>query len=175
MSSLIELEEPFRSMWRKGYLQMHGNGRRYVCLFNSNSDRTIISYARYLLCVKEGRIVDSDIHADHADDDRSNDHSDNIQPLTALENIRKGHLSSRGFIQSDVQQICVVCRDAFLHVKERATCGSYECRRKHIGNSSPKLSDELVSKIKQLRLEGGTSYSISDSLGISRNTVMKYW
>lgn len=40
---VIDLEDPFKTIWRKGYLQTHPNGRQYVCLYDSNRDRTIIS------------------------------------------------------------------------------------------------------------------------------------
>lgn len=33
----------------------------------------------------------------------------------------------------------------------------------------------LIDKIRNLRSNGGTSYSISRELGVARNTVMKYW
>ena len=80
MSSLIELEEPFRSLWRKGYLQQHPSGRKYVHLYNSDSNRSLISYARYLLCVKEGRILPDNIEADHSDNNCTNDCINNIAP-----------------------------------------------------------------------------------------------
>jgi group I intron endonuclease len=38
-----------------------------------------------------------------------------------------------------------------------------------------KCSPELVDKIKNLRCMGESSYSIASTLGIARNTVMKYW
>ena len=32
---LLYLQEPFKTQWRKGYLQTHPNGRKYVCLYNT--------------------------------------------------------------------------------------------------------------------------------------------
>jgi hypothetical protein len=45
MSALIDLEEPFKSKWQKGYLITQADGRRSVILFNTNEDRSTIAYA----------------------------------------------------------------------------------------------------------------------------------
>lgn len=82
----IELEEPFKSKWNNGYLQIHPSGRKYVVLFNSDLDRTIISYARYLMGVKLGYFVPDDLEVDHKDDDKTNDDINNLQLLTGEEN-----------------------------------------------------------------------------------------
>lgn len=83
---VIELQEPFRSCWNNGYLQQHPSGRRYVVLFNSNQDRTIVSYARYLMSVKIGSFIPDGYEVDHKDDDETNDDINNLQILTVLEN-----------------------------------------------------------------------------------------
>jgi hypothetical protein len=125
---LIELEEPFKSRWRKGYLQTHPNGRQYICLFNDQMDRTLISCARYQLSVKEGKFLSSELDADHIDDDPTNDSPDNVQPLSVKENIRKAHVASRGFLTSDIEQRCEVCKDVFFNVRIRRTCGKSVCK-----------------------------------------------
>jgi hypothetical protein len=48
-----------------------------------------MSYARYLMCVAEGRRLGENEHVDHIDNDRKNDRLDNLQILTPSENIRK--------------------------------------------------------------------------------------
>lgn len=48
-----------------------------------------MSYARYLLCVQEGRLLEAGEEADHMDDDRLNDAASNLQALTKAANRRK--------------------------------------------------------------------------------------
>lgn len=62
---VIPVEYPFNLKWRKAYLIMGSENRRMVCLCNSKSDRTTISYARYLLSVKLGRELRDDETAEH--------------------------------------------------------------------------------------------------------------
>jgi hypothetical protein len=97
-------------------------------LYNNDKDRSLISYARYLLSVKEQRFIPEGIEADHDDNDRTNDDPNNICALTSKENTRKGHIASRGFIRSDNDQFCTVCTKAFRNYKERLTCGESSCK-----------------------------------------------
>ncbi len=82
----LELEEPFKSRWQRGYLVTNSENRKNVVLYNSEADRSSISYARYLLSVKHGRFLNSDEEADHIDDDKTNDDINNLQILTPYEN-----------------------------------------------------------------------------------------
>lgn len=127
MPTLIELEEPFKSMWRKGYLQTHPNGRKYVCLYNSNSERSLISYARYVVSVRNGEILPEGFEVDHINNDKSDDSDSNLVLISQKDNIRKQALLSRGFIQKDQIQECSVCSSKFTHVKVRQTCGNRGC------------------------------------------------
>lgn len=86
---VIELEEPFRSKWKKGYLQTCKDGRKRVYLSNSKYVRTTVSYARYLMSVKLGRFLKDDEHVDHIDEDGTNDDIENLQILTPQENNKK--------------------------------------------------------------------------------------
>jgi hypothetical protein len=56
---------------------------------------------------------------------------------------------------------------------KKGTTKSLEHRLKIAEANSLPLS--TITNIRELRSKGGTSYSISNALGISRNTVMKYW
>lgn len=85
----LELEEPFASSWKRGYLQKNREGRTIVCLFNSNKDRTTIAYARYLMSVKLGRLLEATEEVDHIDNDKSNDSIENLQLLSGAENRQK--------------------------------------------------------------------------------------
>ena len=63
--------------------------RRIVAIIRPDGSKTSMSYGRYLLCVKEGRWLGSGEEADHVDDDRLNDHPDNLQALTGVANRQK--------------------------------------------------------------------------------------
>lgn len=85
----IELQEPFKSIWRNGYLVTNPENRRNVCLVNNVGDRTTISYARYLMSIKLGMFISSEFEVDHKDNDKTNDDIDNLQLLTQQQNLQK--------------------------------------------------------------------------------------
>ena len=73
------------------YVVFHKNeGRRYANLVPidefSGLKRKTISYARYLVSVKEGRILNEDEHVNHKDNNKNNDDITNLQILTPREN-----------------------------------------------------------------------------------------
>lgn len=85
--AIIELQEPFKSNWKKGYLRYSNKDRRgRVDLYNTNSDRTTISYARYLKSVELGYVVPEGYEVDHKDNDKTNDDINNLQILTEEDN-----------------------------------------------------------------------------------------
>jgi len=67
---ILELQDPFKSLWKKGYLTTDNDGRKRVSLYNSPMDRSGISYARYLMCVKLGYVLNSDFKVDHVDNNK---------------------------------------------------------------------------------------------------------
>ena len=70
---VIELESPYKEIYRKGYLREDKSGRKRLDLINSKRDRTTISYARYLVSVDLGYVLGQDYEVDHIDTDCSND------------------------------------------------------------------------------------------------------
>jgi hypothetical protein len=86
---LIELEEPFKSLWVKGYLNTDSDNRRRIVFYNNPNDRSGMTYARYLMCVKLGYILPTELEVDHKDNDKTNDDVSNLQVLTKLENVLK--------------------------------------------------------------------------------------
>ena len=92
----IELEPPFRDMYRWGNVYFHKtSGRQCIQLYNSSTDYTGMLYSRYLMCVKLGYILPSDIHVDHIDNDKTNDSLDNLQLLTSSDNVKKANEARR--------------------------------------------------------------------------------
>lgn len=91
----IDLESPFKEIWKQGYLVVNPEGRKNVCLVNSKSHRTTISYARYLYSVSIGSIVEPNMEVDHIDNDKTNDVIDNLQLLQKRENTQKARRVSK--------------------------------------------------------------------------------
>lgn len=64
--------------------------RQYAVLYPINKDdglkRTTLSYARYLMSVKEKRFLNEDEEIDHIDNDKTNDDINNLQIITPLKN-----------------------------------------------------------------------------------------
>lgn len=184
----IQLSEPFSSKWRKGYLSIHPNQRKYVSLYNSELDKTIISYARYLMSVHLGYIVPSEYEVDHKNDDPTDDRVENFQLLTQEQNLIKQQYK---FMMEQIHYgyHCAWCETPFLlterEVNNRMAQGvelAFCCRscaasyHHHVsGRANMQLDENLVIQIKQLRQDGLSSYKIADATGVSRNTVMKYW
>lgn len=184
MSTLIELEEPFKSKWRKGYLQTDPDGRRHIHLYNSNSDRTIIPYARYLYGVKEGFEVPAGIEIDHKDGDKTNDDITNLTPMT--EEMHRMKTAWERPREKYVNLECPQCQSWFerteRYVRDKKNQGqkalycSRSCATKaNASNLSQGISPETQAAIKRMRKTGKSSYAIASELSIARNTVMKYW
>jgi hypothetical protein len=104
---IIELEHPFKNEWRKGYLRVGKDGRKRVDLVNWPESRTTISYARYLLSVKEGRFLSENEEVDHIDGNNSNDDLENLQILTKEQHRFKSSLEKSG--RTYIQCVCKYC------------------------------------------------------------------
>ncbi len=106
----IELEYPYNSLWNNGYIVVNPENRRTVILYNSSQERSSVSYARYLMAVKEKRFLLKDEHVDHIDDDKTNDSIKNLQILSPLENSKKAGkgITLQGFVCPE----CGICFQA---------------------------------------------------------------
>ena len=103
----IELKYPYNKVWKYGYVSINGEGRETLTLYNSNNDRSVTQYARYLLAVKLGRFLTEDETVDHIDGDKTNNSIDNLQILSIVDNIRKSQK------KPDFICICPVCKKVF--------------------------------------------------------------
>jgi len=110
----IKLLPPFNQRWNKGYLVINPENRRNVCLYNSDQDRTTISYARYLMSVHLGYEVPSHLEVDHINDDKTDDRIDNFQLLTPEQNKLKQEYNYVMFEQSLFLVECAWCELRFF-------------------------------------------------------------
>lgn len=87
----IELEEPYKSDWKHGYIVTNRENRKHVILYNSPKDRSTVSYARYLMACSLGKYIDDGFEVDHIDNDKTNDVLSNLQILSKKENLNKSN------------------------------------------------------------------------------------
>lgn len=183
MSSKIELQEPYKSLWKVGYLRVGSEGRKMVYLFNSNSDRTSTSYARYLFSVNKGRMLEDGYEVDHIDGDKTNDCLSNLQALTVEEHREKTRKESAGRVFLEL--VCDHCNAPFLREKSKIRinfnkfcsrrCNALYSRAKGVwlGKKRMEIPEELLTKIGVFRREGMSDYKISDELGIDRSKIWR--
>ena len=141
-----------------------GAGRNYANLVpidKNNKKRKTISYARYLMSVKEGRILSKDEQVDHIDNDKSNDDINNLQILSYRENNIK-EVEHKGIKIYTLK--CPNCgkiferkkRDTFLSCPKNSKFGCTFCSRSCSGQFSANVqfgnididSDDVKDRIK---------------------------
>lgn len=122
----IELKEPFRSKWKYGYLVENKEPRRNVILYNSDKDRTTVSYARYLMSCELGRFLDATEHVDHVNGDRMDDRIENYQILSPKEN----HNKSLRTGETLHDFVCPVCSKQFQLTSRQSHRLAPTCSRK---------------------------------------------
>ena len=179
----IKLESPFKEIWRKGYLVVNKEPRRHVVLYNSRDDRTTISYAKYLKTVDIGKFIPDGYEVDHIDSDPLNDSLENLQILTFEEHKEK---TARESSAIRYEFICKNCGTIFFKPESRISktakntfcskqcVGKYTTKQRSNVGGSQGMSEDTITKIKSLHLEGLTAYRIGKMLGISAVTAMKY-
>lgn len=195
----IELAEPYRSKWRKGYLRINPENRHYVDLYNSNDDRTSTPYSRYLMSVKMGVLVPDHLEVDHIDDDKTNDAHINLQLLTPEQNKQKEALRRASNVEI-FYVVCAYCNNSFLitrrdynsrvSLKVEYMCCTVSCARKHAYHVTRKtnnqhvlrqlnpaivLTDEQTQRLGALKEAGHSQRLVAGLMGISRHAVQKYW
>lgn len=128
---IIELEEPFKSLWKKGYLRHSKvDNRKRVDLFNTDNDRTTISYAKYLVCVDMGSLITDDYEVDHIDNDCTNDDLNNLQVITISAH-REKTSKERSTGRTMVELVCSNCNKTFSREKRLVHKGAIpKCSRR---------------------------------------------
>lgn len=184
---VIILETPYKELYRKGYVRINPDGRKVVDLFNSNEDRTTITYARYVLCVDQGCLLPDGYEVDHKDEDKTNDAVSNLQLLTEKENVLKYIEHYRNNVQKTFDCKCAdsSCNKLFVlterEVKMKHAQGNktFYCSKScYLRNAKPPCFQKdatTIAAINNFRKEGRSQLSVARELGISPNTVRKYW
>lgn len=135
----IHLEGPYKNLYKMGYLVTNKEPRRNVILYNSPTDRTTVSYARYLMSVHLNRFLDENEYVDHINENKLDDRIENYQILTNQENIIK-NLRRNNKTKMMVELICGGCGGNFSKAKNqthlvKGTKTTY-CYRKCIATAS---------------------------------------
>lgn len=158
--SEITLQYPYKERWDKGYIVTNGEGRKTLCLYNSQEDRSSTSYSRYLMSVELGRHLLETEHVDHIDNDKTNDILSNLQILTqAQNNAKEGKRKGRVL----VELACPSCKEVFT-------------RRKGSTHLVPSLKGKITScskvcghKMSVMKL------SLSERIEISDKSVLRVY
>lgn len=95
------------------YIVTNKEPRRNVILYNSHSDRTTISLARYLYETHTGVFLERDKVVDHIDGNKMNDVLSNYQVLTVKENNDKA-IKQLGISRQLVRFECGSCGNEFI-------------------------------------------------------------
>lgn len=154
----ITLEYPYCRDWKFGYLVVNTENRRNIILFNSSSDRSTTSYARYLMAVHLGRYLDEAEEVDHVNNDKTDDILSNLQILTRAENIaKKNKADGRAMVEIK----CPVCGVLFL--KRKGQTQLVESLSGKITCCSRKCSNDFKKNI----------ISIEERNKISKNSIIR--
>ena len=180
----IELQEPYVTRYRMAYLRRDKYGRGRVDLVNTETDRTTISYARYLVEVSINDFIPEGYEVDHINADCSDDRLENLQILSREDHIAKSAREKEG--RTYVSLICPCCSTEFVREKRFVNPSSKNifCTRKCNGKfnsinnkgfvGSKVIGEDVLETIRKLAVEGLTGYKIAKVVGLSANTVRKY-
>lgn len=177
----LQLEEPFRSLYECGYTYVDSENRKRVNLVLNGETVNNITYARYLMCVKIGYILPTELEVDHKDNDKTNDDINNLQILTKEDNLLKQEYH---YVMNQVNYgfHCANCLTPFILTErevnmrlkqkvEMAFCNR-SCATNYHSFFEMKIKEQ---KVKEAKDRGLNITQISIETGFSRNTVSKYF
>lgn len=157
--SNFTLQYPYTKDWNKGYIVTNGQNRKNVILYNSPTERSTTSYARYLVAVNESRYLLDSEHVDHIDNDKTNDNLSNLQILSQKDNNNK-ESKRRGRLLSEI--CCPICNIVFTRrkgvtqavdsLKGKVTCCSKVCSYELLNKNLSSEQRELLSVRSLLRV-----------------------
>lgn len=159
MSTRFDLEYPYDSKWKWGYIATNGENRKHVTLYGGENKRSVTSYARYLVATSLGRFLESWEQVDHIDHDKTNDVLENLQILTVTENNRKD-AKRKGRLVAEIK--CPQCNTIFVRRKGntqaiecnkgKVTCCSRDCRNEFLTKGYSKEKRHQISLESLLRV-----------------------
>jgi hypothetical protein len=121
------------------YIVYHKKEKRnyaQLVLRSDKSIRTTISYARYLMSVKEKRILEKREHVDHINEIKTDDTIENLQILTNSENSKK-YRKIKKITRTIFILECPCCLRLFKRDLSHVTAGKNNklafCSRKCVG------------------------------------------
>jgi endogenous inhibitor of DNA gyrase (YacG/DUF329 family) len=109
----LKINYPFNE-WKSAYLVTNRENRKMVILYTSHSERTTISYARYILSIKHKRKLNKNEEADHINNNKTDDSIRNLQILTKEQNNKKRRKNIK------INFVCPICGDNFKLEKRLA-------------------------------------------------------
>lgn len=160
--------------------------RRNVVLYNNDTDRTTISYAKYLKTIELGRFIPDGYEVDHIDSDPLNDSLENLQVLTVEEHKEHKEKTARESSAIKYELVCKQCGTIFFKQESRISkvakntfcskqcVGKYTTSNGEYAGGKKKVTEDSAKEIKRMHSEGLTAYRIGKILGISAVTAMKY-
>lgn len=112
---LIKEQKPFDAF--KVYKVYHKKQKRFYAQLKHKytSSRTTITYAKYVMSVSLGRILEKEEEVDHIDNNKLNDDISNLQILTKKQNLEKSKKE-----EAVVDCICEMCGTSFTRPKRLA-------------------------------------------------------
>lgn len=137
----LENNPPFEDY--TAYKVWHKKEGRYMVNLVSETKRTTISYAKYLLSIHKKRWLNKEEEVDHINGDKSDDRIENLQILTKKENNLK-RLKELGITRKMVEFKCGTCEEVFVreynqtHLVKKANKSTYcsrKCSSRHIRES----------------------------------------
>jgi HNH endonuclease len=183
----IKVDIPFDKEFTRAYLNRSKlDSRNRVTLVRLDYTGTVMSYARYLLSVKIGRILYDNEEADHINGDPTDDSIDNLQILS-LEDHKKKSASER--VCEEDTLVCANCLKEFQRPSrvqrykhnENKFC-SYKCNGKFnsrhstcIGAYNRKITEEDILKMLEMVIKGYSGYRISKEIGkVGTSSIMRW-
>lgn len=127
------------------------------------SNGILVRKNRVVLAAKLGRALLSNEHAHHKDENRTNDHPDNIELLTAGDHNREHKHGRKHSLESKAKKSSTM--------KKLYAQGKLVSTLAHKSGEENPSSKLTLEQVKLIRLDSGTHAEIASKYGVSRRNV----